>query len=243
MIRRLLKSVREYKKPSILSPVLVSCEVVMEVLMPLLMSKLIDNGIEKSDMNYVWVMGSLLLVCMFISMAFGALSGREAAKASAGFAKNLRHDMFHNLQTFSFSNIDKFKTSSIITRLTTDVTNVQNAYQMVIRIAVRAPIMLIFAMCASFYVNAKVALILLGIAPVLLLGLIIVFRYAHPIFVRMFKKFDLMNNVIQENVRGIRVVKSFVREDHEIEKFTDVNNSIRNDAVKAERASTSMHRS
>ena len=128
------------------------------------------------------------------------------------------------------------RTSSIITRLTTDVTNVQNAYQMVIRIAVRAPIMLIFAMCASFYVNAKVALILLGIAPVLLLGLIIVFRYAHPIFVRMFKKFDLMNNVIQENVRGIRVVKSFVREDHEIEKFTDVNNSIRNDAVKAERA-------
>ena len=148
MIRRLLKSVREYKKPSILSPVLVSCEVVMEVLMPLLMSKLIDNGIEKGDMNYVWWMGTLLLVCMFISMAFGALSGREAAKASAGFAKNLRHDMFHNLQTFSFSNIDKFKTSSIITRLTTDVTNVQNAYQMVIRIAVRAPIMLIFAMCA-----------------------------------------------------------------------------------------------
>ena len=236
MIKRLLKSVREYKKPSILSPVLVSCEVVMEVLMPLLMSKLIDKGIDASNMNYVWAMGSLLLVCMFVSMAFGALSGREAAKASAGFAKNLRHDMFHNLQRFSFSNIDKFKTSSIITRLTTDVTNVQNAYQMVIRIAVRAPIMLIFAMCASFYVNAKVALILLGIAPILMLGLIIVFRYAHPIFVRMFKKFDLLNNVIQENVRGIRVVKSFVREDYEIEKFTDVNNSIRNDAVKAERA-------
>jgi len=236
MIKRLLKSVREYKKPSILSPVLVSCEVVMEVLMPLLMSKLIDNGIDKSDMNYVWIVGSLLLVCMFISMAFGALSGREAGKASAGFAKNLRHDMFHNLQTFSFSNIDKFKTSSIITRLTTDVTNVQNSYQMVIRIAVRAPIMLIFAMCASFYVNPKVALILLGIAPILLLGLIIVFRYAHPIFVRMFKRFDLMNNVVQENVRGIRVVKSFVREDHEIEKFTEVSNAIRNDAVKAERA-------
>ncbi|MBP5491825.1 MAG: ABC transporter ATP-binding protein [Clostridiales bacterium] len=236
MIKRLLKSVREYKKPSILSPVLVSCEVVMEVLMPLLMSKLIDNGIDQSNMNYVWVMGTLLLVCMFVSMAFGALSGREAAKASAGFAKNLRHDMFHNLQRFSFSNIDKFKTSSIITRLTTDVTNVQNAYQMVIRIAVRAPIMLIFAMCASFYVNAKVALILLAIAPVLMIGLVIVFRYAHPIFVRMFKKFDLMNNVVQENVRGIRVVKSFVREDHEIEKFTSVSKSIRDDAVKAERA-------
>ncbi len=236
MIKRLLKSVREYKKPSILSPVLISCEVIMEVLMPILMSKLIDNGIKKENMNYVWVMGTLLLVCMFTSMAFGALSGREAAKASAGFAKNLRHDMFHNLQKFSFSNIDKFKTSSIITRLTTDVTNVQNAFQMVIRIAVRAPIMLIFAMCASFYVNPKVALILLCIAPVLMIGLIIVFRYAHPIFVRMFKRFDLMNNVVQENVRGIRVVKSFVREDHEIEKFTNVSAAIRNDSVKAERA-------
>ena len=236
MIKRLLKSVREYKKASILSPVLVSCEVVMEVLMPLLMSKLIDNGIKQKNMNYVWVMGTLLLVCMFISMAFGALSGREAAKASAGFAKNLRHDMFHNLQKFSFSNIDKFKTSSIITRLTTDVTNVQNAYQMVIRIAVRAPIMLIFAMCASFYINAKVALILLLIAPILMIGLVIIFRFAHPIFIRMFKRFDLMNNVVQENVRGIRVVKSFVREDHEIEKFTSVSKSIRDDAVKAERA-------
>ncbi|MBR2751387.1 MAG: ABC transporter ATP-binding protein [Clostridiales bacterium] len=236
MIKRLLKSVREYKRSSLLAPILVSCEVVMEVLMPLLMSKLIDNGIEKSDMGYVWKMGVLLLVCMFASMAFGALSGKEAAKASAGFAKNLRHDMFHNLQNFSFSNIDKFKTSSIITRLTTDVTNVQNAYQMVIRIAVRAPIMLIFAMCASFYINAKVALILLGIAPVLMIGLVLIFRYAHPIFVRMFKKFDLMNNVVQENVRGIRVVKSFVREDHEIEKFTSVSKSIRDDSVKAERA-------
>ncbi len=236
MMKRLLKSVREYKRSSLLAPILVSCEVVMEVLMPLLMSKLIDNGIEKSDMGYVWKMGVLLLVCMFASMAFGALSGKEAAKASAGFAKNLRHDMFHNLQNFSFSNIDKFKTSSIITRLTTDVTNVQNAYQMVIRIAVRAPIMLIFAMCASFYINAKVALILLGIAPVLMIGLVLIFRYAHPIFVRMFKKFDLMNNVVQENVRGIRVVKSFVREDHEIEKFTSVSKSIRDDSVKAERA-------
>ncbi len=236
MIKRLLKSVREYKRSSLLAPILVSCEVVMEVLMPLLMSKLIDNGIEKSDMGYVWKMGVLLLVCMFASMVFGALSGKEAAKASAGFAKNLRHDMFHNLQNFSFSNIDKFKTSSIITRLTTDVTNVQNAYQMVIRIAVRAPIMLIFAMCASFYINAKVALILLGIAPVLMIGLVLIFRYAHPIFVRMFKKFDLMNNVVQENVRGIRVVKSFVREDHEIEKFTSVSKSIRDDSVKAERA-------
>ena len=236
MIKRLLKSVREYKKSSILASVLVSCEVVMEVLMPLLMSMLIDKGIDAGNMNYVWAMGSLLLVCMFASMAFGALSGKEAAKASAGFAKNLRKDMFHNLQTFSFSNIDKFKTSSIITRLTTDVTNVQNAYQMVIRIAVRAPIMLIFAMVASFVVNAKVALILLGIAPVLLLVLILIFRYAHPIFVRMFKKFDLMNNVVQENVRGIRVVKSFVREDHEIEKFTGVSKSIRDDSVRAERA-------
>ncbi|MBR3058549.1 MAG: ABC transporter ATP-binding protein [Clostridiales bacterium] len=236
MNKRLLRSVREFKRPAILSPVLISCEVIMEVLMPILMSKLIDNGIKKENMTYVWIMGTLLLVCMFISMAFGALSGREAAKASAGFAKNLRHDMFHNLQKFSFSNIDKFKTSSIITRLTTDVTNVQNAFQMVIRIAVRAPIMLIFAMCASFYVNPKVALILLCIAPVLMIGLVIIFRYAHPIFVRMFKKFDLMNNVVQENVRGIRVVKSFVREDHEIEKFTNVSSAIRNDSVRAERA-------
>lgn len=236
MIKRLLKSVREYKKPSLLSPILVSCEVAMEVFMPLLMSKLIDNGIEKSNMNYVWWMGILLLVCMLASTAFGALSGREAAKASAGFARNVRHDMFRSLQNFSFFNIDKFKTSSIITRLTTDVTNVQNAYQMVIRIAVRAPIMLIFAMSAIFYINAEVALIFLGIAPILMIGLLLIFRYAHPIFVRMFKKFDLMNNVVQENVRSIRVVKSFVREDHEIEKFTSVSKSIRDDSVKAERA-------
>lgn len=236
MIRRLLKSVREYKKPSLLAPILVACEVVMEVLMPFLMSKLIDKGIDQSNMNYVWKMGILLLVCMFASMAFGALSGREAAKACSGFAKNLRQDMFHNLQRFSFSNIDKFKTSSIITRLTTDVTNVQNAYQMVIRIAVRAPFMLIFAMIMCFFINKKIALILLIIAPILMLFLVIIFRYAHPIFVRMFKRFDLMNNVVQENVRGIRVVKSFVREDHEIDKFSSVSGDIRNDAVKAERA-------
>lgn len=236
MIRRLAKSIREYKKPSLLAPLLVSCEVVMEVLMPFLMSRLIDNGIDAGNMSYVWKMGLLLLACMFASMAFGALSGREAAKACTGFAKNLRHDMFYNLQRFSFSNIDKFKTSSIITRMTTDVTNVQNAYQMVIRIAVRAPFMLIFAMCAAFTINAKVALILLIIAPILLGFLIIIFRYAHPIFVRMFQRFDLMNNVVQENVRGIRVVKSFVREDHEIDKFTAVSKDIRDDAVKAERA-------
>lgn len=235
MIRRLLKSVREYKKPSILSPILVAFEVAMEVLMPLLMAKLIDNGIEKSDMNYVWWMGILLLICMLACLAFGAMSGMESAKASSGFARNLRHDMFQSLQHFSFYNIDKFKTASIITRLTTDVTNVQNSYQMIIRIAVRAPIMLIFAMGAIFYINPGVAWIYLAIAPVLMVGLFFIFRYAQPVFERMFKKFDLMNNIVQENVRGIRVVKSYVREEHEIEKFTSVSQSIRDDSVKAER--------
>ena len=235
MIKRLLGSVREYKRASILSPILVTGEVVMEVLLPFLMAKIIDNGIERSDMKYVWRMGLLLLLCMLVCVAFGALSGHAAAKASSGFAKNLRHDMFEKLQSFSFSNIDKFKTSGIITRLTTDVSNVQNSYQMIVRIAVRVPIMLISAMCACFYINTRMALIFLLVAPVLLIALFFVFRYAYPIFRRMFKKIDQMNNVLQENVRGIRVVKSFVREDYETEKFTSVSDSIRKDSVKAER--------
>lgn len=236
MIKRLLLSVREYKKPSILSPVLVSLAVAMEVIMPFLMGKLIDEGVEKSNMDYVWWMGTLILVCMLAYLAFGALSGSFAAKASSGFARNLRHDMFCQLQKFSFSNIDKFKTSSIITRLTTDVMNVQNAYQTIILIAVKAPIMLIFAMTAIFMINTRLALIFLGIAPLMLIGLYLIFRYAQPVFTRMFTKIDRMNNVVQENVRGIRIVKSYVREEHETEKFTSVSNSIRNDSVKAERA-------
>ncbi|HOO61096.1 MAG TPA: ABC transporter permease, partial [Bacillota bacterium] len=235
MLKKLLSSVREYKKDSILAPVFVALEVVMEVIIPMLMSLLIDNGIDANNMTYVYTMGGILIVCSLVSLLFGALSGKCSAVAASGFAKNLRHDMFHNVQNFSFSNIDKFKTSSIITRLTTDVTNVQMAYMMVIRIAVRCPLMLVFALTMSMIVNYRIAWIFFIIAPILGVALFFIMKNVHPIFTRMFKNYDKLNNVVQENVRGIRVVKSFVREDHESEKFTGVSKLIRDDSVRAER--------
>jgi len=235
MFKRLLACVREYKKASLLSPILVSLEVVMEVIIPLLMADLIDFGIDAGNMDYIVKMGVILVVCAMISLSFGALSGKFAAIASAGFAKNIRHDIFYNVQTFSFSNIDKFSTSSIITRLTTDVSNLQNAYQMIIRIAVRSPVMLIFSFIMAFSINAKLALVFLCSAPVLGIGLYFIMSRAHPVFERVFKTYDRLNNVVQENLRGIRVVKSFVREDHEIEKFEGVSESIYKDFTKAEK--------
>lgn len=235
MLKKLLSSVREYKKDSILAPVFVALEVVMEVIIPMLMSLLIDNGIDANNMTYVYTMGGILIVCSLVSLLFGALSGKCSAVAASGFAKNLRHDMFHNVQNFSFSNIDKFKTSSIITRLTTDVTNVQMAYMMVIRIAVRCPLMLVFALTMSMIVNYRIAWIFFIIAPILGVALFFIMKNVHPIFTRMFKNYDKLNNVVQENVRGIRVVKSFVREDHESDKFTGVSKLIRDDSVRAER--------
>lgn len=235
MVRKLLRSVREYKKHSILAPVFVIFEVIMEVVIPLLMANLIDFGIDDGNLEYIVKMGVVLVVFALISLIFGILSGRSAAIASAGFAKNLRKDMYYKVQNFSFSNIDKFSTASIVTRLTTDITNVQNAYMMIIRVAVRAPIMLICALILAFNVNSSMALIFLYIVPILAVGLFFIMSKAHPIFERVFKTYDKLNNVVQENLYGIRVVKSFVREDHENEKFGKISKSIFKDFSKAER--------
>ena len=230
-----MKSIREYKKDSLLSPLMVTLEVIMEVIIPMLMARLIDYGIQAQNMGYVWKMGILLAVTAMISLMFGVLSGKFAAQASAGFAKNLRKDMYYNVQNFSFSNIDKFSTASIVTRLTTDVTNVQNAYQMIIRMAVRAPIMLVFSMFMAFQVNSEMAVIFLAAAPILGIGLYLIMTHAHPVFEKVFKTYDKLNNVVQENLHGIRVVKSYVREDHEIEKFEKISTSIYNDFTFAEK--------
>ena len=235
MIRQLAGCIRQYKKDSILAPLYVTMEVVLEIFIPLVMSTLIDNGINKGDMPYVVKIGMLLVAACAFSLMFGVLSGKCSAAASAGFAKNLRHDMFYNVQNFSFSNIDAFSTASIVTRLTTDVTNVQNAYQMIIRIAVRAPSMLILAMIMAFKINAGLSLIFLGAVPVLGIGLFFIFRKTHPIFVRVFKTYDRLNRVVGENLHGIRVVKSFVREDYEEQKFDEVSEKIYKDFSKAEK--------
>lgn len=234
MIKRLAKCIREYKKNSILAPIYVTLEVIMEVVIPLLMAKLIDAGIDAGNMNYVWKMGMVLLAATLASLLFGVLAGKHAAIASTGFAKNLRKDMYYNVQEFSFSNIDKFSSASIVTRLTTDVTNVQNAYQMIVRIAVRCPVMLVSALIMAFSVSHQISLIFLAAIPILAIGLYFIMTNAHPIFERVFKTYDKLNNVVQENLRGIRVVKSYVREEQEINKFEDVSMSIFKDFSKAE---------
>ena len=226
MITTLAKSIREYKKHSILTPVFVTIEVLLEVMIPFLIAYLIDFGIDSGNMIVILRLGGFLLVAAFFSLIFGALSGRSSAISSAGFAKNLREDMFYNIQTFSFSNIDKFSSSSLITRLTTDVTNVQNSYQLILRMAVRSPVMLVFALVAAFTINKSLSLIFLGALPVLGLGLFFIIKYAHPIFREVFKIYDKLNNVVQENLRGIRVVKAFVREDYETEKFSSISKEI-----------------
>ena len=235
MIKRLMQSVREYKKDSILAPLYVSCEVVLEVIIPFLTAALIDKGIDAGDMNYVLKTGLLLILCALISLTFGILSGRSASIAAAGFAKNLRKDMYENVQNFSFSNIDKFSTASIVTRLTTDVANVQMAYMMVIRTAVRSPFMLVAAMVMAFNVAGPLAFVFLACVPILGLALYIIMTKTHPIFERVFKTYDKLNNVVQENLHGIRVVKSFVREDFEINKFKNISQKIYDDFCRAER--------
>lgn len=234
MIKRLSKCIREYKLPSILSPIFVAIEVFLEVFIPLIMGKLIDNGIYKEDINYVIKTGIFLVFLCVLSLLSGVASGTNAAKASSGFAKNLRHDMYYNVQNFSFSNIDKFSTSSLVTRLTTDVTNLQNSYQMIIRIAVRSPSMLIFSLVMTFSINAKVSVVFLCVIPFLAVALYLIVSHAHPIFRRVFKTYDKLNNVVNENLHGIRVVKSFVREEKEEEKFMGVSNQIYSDTKKAE---------
>ena len=238
MIKKLCRSIREYKTPSILAPLCVSMEVVLEVTIPFMMSFLIDKGIQSENgvnLNVVLKYGGIIVFLACISLLFGALSGRFSAKASAGFAKNLRKDMYYAVQNFSFSNIDKFSTSSIITRLTTDVNNVQMAYQMIIRVAVRSPLMLTFALVMAAGINRKLALIFLSIVPILGGGLIFIAAKAHPVFEKVFDTYDKLNNVVQENLRGVRVVKAFVREKEEKEKFGGVSNTIYKLFVKAER--------
>lgn len=236
MLKKLSKSIREYKIASMLAPFFVTLEVVMEVIIPYLMANLIDYGIDKGDMNYIVKTGSVLIVCCCISLMFGAFSGRYAAFASSGFASNLRKDMFYNVQRFSFYNIDKFSTASIVTRLTTDVNNLQNSYQMIIRVAVRSPMMLIFSLIMAFRINPTVSIIYLCVIPILAFGLLMVIRYAHPIFTKVFKVYDNLNRVVQENLHGVRVVKAFAREDHETKKFKSVSERIFNLFTKAEKA-------
>ena len=235
MIKRLLKSVREFKKDALLTPFFVVLEVVMEVIIPLIMALLIDKGIDGQDMAAIWKYGIILVLCAMLALVFGAAAGTFAARASTGFARNLRHDMYYNVQNFSFSNIDKFSTGSIVTRLTTDVTNVQNAFQMCTRIAVRCPVMLVFALFMAMRINSRMALVFLAVLPILAIGMGILMKVVGPVFERAFKIYDRMNTVVQENVRGIRVVKTYVREDHETEKFEGVSGMLYRTFSKAQK--------
>ena len=235
MTKTLLGSLREYKKGSILTILLSVLEAAFEILIPLRMADLIDQGIEPGEMAAVWKFGTIILVFAALQLLTGVLSAHVAAKTSVGFSANLRQDMYDNVQTFAFSNIDKFSTASIVTRLTTDVTNLQNAYQMLIRMAVRGPVMLIFSMIVSFRINTTLALIFLAVIPIMAVLLLLIIRKVGPLFGRVFRTYDTLNNVVQENVRGIRVVKSFNQEDHAIKKFKGISQSIYEDFAAGER--------
>ncbi|MBO5767811.1 MAG: ABC transporter ATP-binding protein [Clostridia bacterium] len=260
MLKKLAKNVKGFTTHALLSPLLIMGEVIMEVIIPILLALLINcidptsgnseestNLISRffesiigkpegsSDMRYVLIIGGLIAVCALISLFFGAAAGRSAAIASTGFAKNLRERLFERISHFSFKNIDKFSTSSLVTRLTTDVNRLQEAFHMIIRIAVRSPSMMIFSLVMAFSINSRLALIFLAAVPVLVIGLTLIMTKAHPIFKRMFKKYDKLNRVVQENLRGIRVVKAFVREKEETEKFNEVSGEIYNDTVSAEK--------
>lgn len=234
MLKTLAGSLREYKKSSFAAIFFSGIEVIFEIVIPLCMSNLIDSGIEKSNMSMVWKFGILLLVFALLQLATGMLAAYTAAKASTGFSANLRQDMYDNMQTFAFSNIDRFSTASIVTRLTTDVTNVQNAYQMIIKLAVRGPVMLIVSMIVSFRINRQISLIFLAIVPVLGVLLALIVRKVHPVFEKVFHTYDDLNNVVQEDLRGIRVVKSCNREDLEISKFKKISQDIYKGFAKAE---------
>ena len=233
--RSLASCIQEFWPATILTPIFVIGEVAFDVLIPLMTGKLLDEGVKAGSMHHIAAYGLTVVGMAVLALICGGLSGRFGAKASTGFARNLRREMYRNVQKFSFANIDKFSTSGIITRLTTDVTNVQMAFMMVIRIAVRSPIMLICAWVLTLRINPKLALIFLVVIPILGIGLALIMTRAHPIFERVFKRYDHLNNVVQENLLGIRVVKSFVREDHEEEKFKGVSQEIYMDFSKAER--------
>ncbi|MGN1019514.1 MAG: ABC transporter ATP-binding protein [Aristaeellaceae bacterium] len=226
MIRTLARSLRQHKKGSIQTVLLSVLEVLFDILIPLCMANLIDFGVEAGSMAAVGKWGLLLTVCAMLQLTTGVLSARLCAKASAGFAANLRQDMYDNVQTFAFSNIDKFSTASIVTRLTTDVTNIQNAYQMLIRMAIRGPVMLLFAVIVSFTIHRQISLVFLAVIPIMAVLLVMIVMRVNPIFGRVFRTYDGLNNVVQENVRGIRVVKSFNQEEGEIRKFRGISQAI-----------------
>ena len=235
MIRRLARSIRQYKWAALLSPICMIGEVAMEVMIPRVMGDLYDYGISLQNTTYV-VQRSILLVCLALaSLCFGVLSARFASRAGTGFAKNLRHDMYHHVQNFGFQNIDKFSTASIVTRLTSDVANLQMTFQMMIRMAIRSPMMLVLSLGSAMTINLKLSIVYCVALPILIFALVMLVPMVFKIFDRVFKTYDKLNNVVQENVRGIRVVKAFVREEKETEKFTDVSGSIYRDFCKAER--------
>ena len=235
MIKRLARCIREYKWSAILSPLCMVGEVYMEVQIPMVLAKIVDRGVECSDMGAVVRYGLLLVLYALFSLAFGVASAFFASHAATGFARNLRHDMFYKVQTFDFSNIDKFSTSSIVTRLTSDVANIQMAFQMMIRMAIRCPMMLILATTNAYSISPKLCLVYCVALPLLGVGLYILIKLVFPIFDRVFRTYDKLNNVVQENLHGVRVVKSFVREDRETQKFTSVSEEIYKDFCKAER--------
>jgi len=235
MIKKIASYIKEYKKDTILTPVFIGLEVVLEVVIPLLMAMIIDNGVGKGDMKYVTIVGVIMLIMAFVSLTLGAVAGKTGAKASAGFAKNLRQGMYYKIQEYSFSNIDKYSTAGLVTRLTTDVTNVQNAFQMIIRMFARGPFMLIASMVMSFYINAKLSLIFLGAIIFLGIALYLIISKAYPTFKEVFKKYDELNASVQENLTGIRVVKAYVREEHEISKFQKAVENLYKSFIKAEK--------
>lgn len=235
MIKRLMSSIREYKKESLLTPLFLLGEVAMEVIIPLYMADLIDKGISGGSMNLIWKFGLILVLFALVSLVFGTLAGRYSAIAMAGYGKNLRMDLFRNVQRLSYSNIDKFSTSSIVTRLTMDVTHIQNAFMMILRIAFRSPVMMIFATVMTFRISPSIAVWFLVAIPVLAGGMLIILKYAFPVFEHAFGQYDEMNKVVQENVRGIRAVKSYVREEREIAKFKVFSLRIFTEMVKGER--------
>lgn len=235
MDKKLLRSVREYKKQSFLTPVLVAAEVFVEVLIPLLMAKIIDVGIMNGDMAYIIKLGALLVLLAVVALFFGAKAGQLAAVASSGYAKNLRHDIFYKIQDFSFGNIDHFSTPGLVTRLTTDITNVQMAYMFTIRLLARAPIMIVMSLIMTLTISPAIAFMMLITIPVLGGLLIFIAKKAHPHFIEVFDEYDELNNVVQENVNAARVVKAYVREDHEVEKFGKISGIVFRLFTKAEK--------
>ena len=235
MLKKLLAYVGEYKKVSLLSPLFISVEVILEILIPFLMASIIDDGLNKGNMKHIYFIGLLTLLIAMLSLSTGFAAGRCAAKASSGFAKNIRKAVFYRIQNFSFTNIDKFSTAGLITRFTTDIANIQNSYQMILRLLVRAPLMLIFATMMTIYISPGLSTIFIGAIIILGIVMAVVIFLVHPIFLKAMKKYDKINSDLQENINAVRVVKAYVRENYEINKFKNSTDGLRNTLLKAEK--------